>query len=406
MLRISTANAYDKTIASLQKRQVELAQQQENISTGKRVQKPSDDPVAAVMAESARNRQSRAAFDQRAVEASRISLSQVESSLGDATDLIQRIRELFIAGGNAAYGVNERRDLAQEIEGLRDQLLSIVNRSDTSGRTLFGGLGGSAVPFVEVQGPTTSGVQFQGQRGQEAPGTTSLPQSMDGHAIFMRVPQGNGVFRVDVPSTNTGSARTSIGEISDPAALTGSDYSISFADVAGELQYTVMDVTNGVPVPGQSDVPYTSGVQIEFDGMQVQVIGTPDPGDTLEVTSVTDSTDIFQVIKDAIETLRTSDTITGAQFTQDLGRSISELDAGTDRIMQARSVAGAWLNRADATDVLLGDRQAALQNEISSLEDVDLVSAISSFQTQQLGLQAALQSYAQVQKLSFFQYIG
>lgn len=406
MMRISTANAYDKTVASLQKRQVELSQQQERISTGKRVQKPSDDPVAAVMAESARNRQSRAAFDQRAIEASRTSLSQVEGALGDATNLIQRIRELFISGGNAAYGDSERKDLAQEIEGLRDELISVVNRSDTSGRTLFGGLGGSSVPFVEVLGPVTSGVQFQGQRGQEAPGTTSLPQSMDGHAIFMRVPQGNGVFRVDVPDANTGSARTSIGEITDPAALTGSDYSISFADVGGEIHYTITDVTNGFSLPGHTDEVFTPGMQLQFDGMSLEVTGTPDAGDTLDITSVTDSTDIFQVIQDAVDALRNSATMTGAQFTQDLGRALSELDAGTDRIMQARSVAGAWLNRADASDAVLGDRQAALQTEISSLEDADLVSEISSFQTQQLGLQAALQSYAQVQKLSFFQFVG
>ncbi|GAA6143286.1 flagellar hook-associated protein FlgL [Hydrogenophaga sp. 5NK40-0174] len=407
MTRIATAHSYETTIATLQKRQNDLSQQQERISTGKRVLRASDDPVAAVMAEAARNRQERAAFDQRSIEASRTSLSQVESALGDATELIQQVRELFIAAGNATYTPREHKDLAQQIEGLRDELLAVANRTDTSGRTLFGGLGGSSLPFVEVQGPSGGGVQFQGQRGQEAATSSSLPQSMDGHAVFMRVPQGNGVFDPSLPATNTGSVRTDIGEVTDPAALTGNDYAISFADVGGGvIEYTVTNVTTGTPVPGQVNQPYQSGMQIGFDGMAVQVSGMPANGDSVDLTAVTASTDIFQVMQDAIDALRTSDTTTSAALTQSVGNATSELDAGLDRIMQARSAAGAWLNRADSTDMLLSDRQAALEGEISNLEDVDLVEAISDFQNQQVGLQAALQSYAQVQRLSLFQYIG
>ncbi len=407
MNRIATAHSYDNTISALQKRQNEISQQQERISTGKRVLRASDDPVAAVMAEAARNRQDRAAFDQRSIEASRTSLSQVESALGDATDLIQQVRELFIAAGNGTFTHREHLDLAKQIEGLRDELLSVANSTDTSGRTLFGGLGGSSIPFVEVQGPSGSGVNFQGQRGQEAATSTSLPQSVDGHAVFMRVPPGNGVFVPSLAAGNTGSVHSDIGEITNPAALTGHDYSISFTDVGGgAFEYTVTDVTAGTPVPGHVGQPFQSGMQIAFDGMAVQLNGLPAGGDSVDLTAVTDSTDIFQVMQDAIDALRSSDVTTGAMLTQSVGNATSELDAGLDRIMQARSAAGAWLNRADSTDTILGDRQAALQGEISSLEDIDLVAAISDFQTQQLGLQAALQSYAQVQRLSLFQYIG
>jgi flagellar hook-associated protein 3 FlgL len=70
------------------------------------------------------------------------------------------------------------------------------------------------------------------------------------------------------------------------------------------------------------------------------------------------------------------------------------------------SQAGAWLNRADNTETLLADRALAHRAEQSGLEDLDMVQGISDFQNQQTGLQAALQSYAQVQRLSLFQYIS
>jgi len=405
-MRVATAHSYDTTIANLNKRQADLVAQQERISTGKRVQRASDDPVAAVMAEAAQSRLSRAQVDQRAVEAARTSLSQAENALGEAGELIQDVRELLVKAGNATYGSKEYKSIAQEIEGLRDRLLGVANQKDGAGRTLFGGLGGSATPFTEVYGPSGGGVQFQGQRGQEAPGNLSLPHTFDGEAVFMRVPAGNGSFTLDLPAGNTGSLHTDIGRVSNPSAVTGHAYSISFADVSGTLQYTVTDTTTSTPVPGHSGVPYVAGSTLEFDGVAIGLQGQPAVGDTVAVNPVTGPTDIFQVMQDAIDALRTPTGGQTAQLTQSLGRALSEIDAGHDRVLSARSQAGEWLNRAEAVDELLADRQVDYEAEKSGLEDLDLVKGISDFQNQQTGLQAALQSYAQIQKLSLFQYVS
>mgnify|MGYP006163737511 CR=1 FL=1 len=67
-MRVSTANSYDNTIALLTRRQAELSAQQERVTTGMRVTKPSDDPVAATLAETAANRLSRTNADLRALD--------------------------------------------------------------------------------------------------------------------------------------------------------------------------------------------------------------------------------------------------------------------------------------------------------------------------------------------------
>ncbi|AOW12251.1 hypothetical protein LPB72_14925 [Hydrogenophaga crassostreae] len=405
-MRVATANSYDNTISQLTKRQAELSALQGQISTGKRVQKASDDPVAAVLSEAAQNRLTRVKADQRALETSKTSITQGESALGQAGEILQDVRDLLVSAGNGSYGPSEYKDIASQIEGMRDQLLAVANQKDSSGRTLFGGLGGAAVPFVDSFGAGGNGVTFQGLRGQEATGDNSLPQSFDGNAVFMRVPQGNGSFVLNTVAGNAGSVRTDTGQVTNPSALTGQNYSISFADNAGTMEYSVTNTTTGLPVAGQTGMPYAQGTSIAFDGLSFVANGTPQTGDAITLDASAPSTDIFKVLQDAVNALRSATSTNPSELIQNIGRSMAELDSGHDRILQARSLAGAWLNRADDTEALLSGRAIAHQTEQSNLEDLDMVQGISDFQNQQTGLQAALQSYAQVQRLSLFQYIS
>ena len=82
------------------------------------------------------------------------------------------------------------------------------------------------------------------------------------------------------------------------------------------------------------------------------------------------------------------------------------MDSGTDRILDTRGRVGEWLNRADSMGDMFADKALFHQKEKSDNEDLDMVKGISDFQNLQTGLQAALQSYGQVQKLSLFQYIA
>ncbi len=397
-MRISTSNAFDAGIDTLTRRQSDLASLQEQLSSGKRIARASDDPTAAARAERATAAIGRADTSQRAVEASRVAMTQTESTLGDASSLLQRARELVVAAGNPSYGDSERKSIAGELQSLRDQLLATANQSDGAGTYLFGGQGATSKPFIDAAG----GVQYAGAPGQtltEAP--TGLPLTSDGQASWLSARTGNGVFVTSAAGSVTG-ATIDNGHVFDPSALTGAAYTLQFSVAAGATTYAVLK--NGVPT-AVTAAPYVSGQAINIDGMTVSVSGTPASGDAFGVAPSTPTLSVFATLDKTIAGLSTTSR-TGSQIAQANADSLRDVDAVLGNLQTARSAAGAILNRIDSETDRLGNQKLASQTERSNAEDVDMVHAISEFQNRQNGYDAALKSYAMVQRLSLFQYVN
>ena len=396
-MRIATANTYDNALEQLYKRQSELSAQQERVSTGQRVNRPSDDPAAAAQAERAMTRLTRIDVDQRALESQRAALATAESALGEATGLVQGARDLAISAVNGAYSARDRTTVANQIANLRDQLFALSNRTDSNGVSLFGGLGSSGAPFAD----TTPGVSFQATAGQRAATATALPGAMDGQAIWMEVPTGNGVFKVSLGAGNTGTAWTNAGSVVTPSAQTGDSYSVTFSVVGGVTTCDIVDTSTAATVAAGQ--PFVDGAPIQFDGLSVIVHGAPASGDTVAVAPSV-QTNIFKVLDDAIANI--GNTSSDNKLAQSVTLALVEIDASLERLQSARSQAGDWLNRADTITTTQSARSLSLESDRSRAVDLDMAKGISDFNKFQTGYQAALQSYAQIQKLSLFNFIN
>lgn len=184
-MRITTSNAFDSSLANLQRRQQALTETQEQLTSGKRVRKPSDDPAAAARAERALASVSRSEAQMRALEASRSAMQGSESALGDASELMQQARERLVSAGNGGYTDSERFAIAKAIRGLRDDLLTVANRSDGAGRYLFGGQGADGPPLLDSPG----GVAYNAAAGQlQGASGEASPLSVDGRAAWLQAP--------------------------------------------------------------------------------------------------------------------------------------------------------------------------------------------------------------------------
>lgn len=397
-MRISTSSAFEAGIETLTKRQAELAQSQERLTSGKRVAKASDDPAAAARAERALAGELRAETSQRAVEASRSAMTLTETALADANELMQQAREALVAAGNATYSDQERKGLAQKLAGIRQQLLAVANRGDGAGNYLFAGQGTTVAPFLDGPG----GVSYQAVAGQlKTEGGTDLPLSVDGQALWMTARTGNGVFETSAGAGVAG-AWIDNGQVSDPAAITGSTYTLQFSVAAGVTTYAVLQ--DGLPT-AITAANYVSGQDIVVDGMSFKITGTPANGDSFTAAPSSSTLSVFDALDAAVADLNTAG-LTPSQIAQNTTDNLRDIDSAMTYLQRARSLAGEALLRVDNETGRLDAQKLAAQTERSNAEDLDMVDAISKFQNQQTGYDAALKSYSMVQRMSLFQYLG
>jgi flagellar hook-associated protein 3 FlgL len=397
-MRTSTANNYQTSLDSLVSRQAALSQTQEQMTTGKRVNRASDDPAAAARAERALATEQRSVASQRAVDASNNAMALTESALGNAGELLQSVREALVSAGNATYTDAERSVVAARIADLRSELLAVANRSDGAGTYLFGGQGSNQPPFIDAPG----GVQFRGTAGATQAGSGEpLPLTMDGESTWMQARTGNGVFETRA-ITSTGSAWIGAGSVTNPAALTGSTYAIQFSVAAGVTTYSVLK--DGAPT-AQANVAFASGQSIQVDGMAATIQGAPANGDAFQLAPSTSSLSVFDMLDRAVAGLKTPNR-SPTQIAQANAVNLSDLDSVLGQSLAGRSQVGATLNRIDRVGERLSALKLSSQTERSNAEDLDMTQAISDFSNRQTGYDAALKAYSMVQRLSLFNYVN
>ena len=452
IFRVGTANMYDNAIRNVSARQTSLVNLQENLTSGKRVVRASDDPVSAAQAERALTRISRIQTEQRALENQRNAIAQAESTMGDAIGLVQEARQLMVSAGNGTLTSNDRATIANQLQSLRDQLTAVANRTDTNGIPLLGALGSAQSPFM---GPlnSTPDYLFAGQAGQTASDGVTLPNTLDGDSAFMFDAKRDGSFHAAItPGTSTvivpGATTPSVPAMGQPnRALTTSaitvaegtnfnknpatglayTYSVSFSNVTLDPATNTLSATYNVsstdpafvPPAAQTLNPIKIGEKGEFNinglppGMSMKVTtlptkavdGTitlsPANGDTINISP---QASVFSVIDKAIAEIKAAPNSNVAA--QAISQALANVDIGLERMSNIRSYAGELLNRADRITGDQEKRSVQLESDRSRAEDLDMIKGISDFQNQQTGYQAALQTYASVQKLSLFNYIS
>ena len=412
-MRIATAQTFTAGIEQLQQRQRELARTQQQLSSGKRVERASDDPGAAARAERALASEVRGQASQRALETSRHAMTLTEGALGEASELMQQAREALVAAGNGSYSDAERAGAADRLRALRQQLLAVANRGNGDGGFLFAGQGGNQPPFVDAVG----GVAFRATAGAaHVASDEPLPRSVDGQAAWLASPSGNGLFETRNASTapnasgtwiDAGQVRelpafyaaTSPPVVANPAALT---YRVDFA---GSPSAPTFSVTKDGVATALANVAYVSGQAIAIDGMEFTVQGAPASGDGFEIRLATPSLGVFDTLDRAIAELKTP-LRSNASMTQGVQQALSDLDGSMGALQSLRSQVGEVLNHADMVEGRIAAQSLSAQTERSNAEDLDMVQALSRFEAQQTGYQAALKTYASVQRLSLFDFLN
>jgi len=188
-MRISTNTIYSEgisRISSIQAKQVKL---QEQISTGKRFNSPSEDPVAAARALDITYAMdvNKNYADTR--KTAQNYLNTTENSLQSVTDLITSAQSVLVGAGNGSLGNLERGFKANELQNKLDALLGIANSQDASGKYIFAGFKTDTKPFT----PSGTGATYEGNVTEsefllQVDSQRFMPVNIKGDTVF----QANG----------------------------------------------------------------------------------------------------------------------------------------------------------------------------------------------------------------------
>ncbi len=399
-MRVTTAMLYQAGTQGILDRQADLFRTQMQLSSGRRILSPADDPIASSQAVSVSQAKDQNAQFTANVTAARNALTATEGAVSDLQDAIAGTRDLLLAGANGTLGDADRQSIAKDLRARLSEMLEIANRKDGNGRALFGGFMEDGVPFVD-NGAAVAYTGDQGTRSLAISASRSLPVGVSGAALFEGVPTGNGTFRTAAAAGNAGSAWIDVGSVTNLPSLTGHDYQMVFSVAGGNTTYDIVDTTLGVTI--SSGNPYTSGAAISFDGMQAKVSGAPANGDTFTVAPAPRQ-DLFATVKQAITLLESpaSTPAAGAQFQTGIQRALASLDQGTERALGVRTQVGAGLRELDAMDTTLSGLALGYDQQLSQLRDLDFAQAVSDFTREQQALQAAQKAFQGATQLSLF----
>ncbi len=399
-MRLSTNTIYEQSLASITAQQEILQKTQQQLSTGKRLLTPADDPIAAAQVLNISQSDSiNTQYAQNRTNAQN-NLELSDTILGGISDLIQNVRDTAVYAGNASLSPSDRAILADTVKSSLEELIGQANTTDSSGRYLFSGYQGTTKPFSQ----SPSGVQYAGDQGQrmvQVSASRQIALSNSGSDIFESFKSGNGVFATGPDASNKGNGVISSGTVVNPSLMTGQSYQIEFTS---PTQYKVTNTTTSTIVASSQE--YVSGNAISFDGLQLDISGTLPVGDKFTV-SPSSNQSLFKTVEDLIAVLKVP-VITptdSARLSNGLSAALQGLDKGLDHVLINRASVGSRLQEVDSLQSIGSDLSQQYQQTLSQLQDIDFAKSISNLNQQQAYLEAAQKAFNKVSGLSLFNYM-
>lgn len=382
-MRVTDRQQVDVMLKALQSLRGNIYDRTEQISSGKRVNRPSDDPAAAERISQFQNVLQMTAKRLDTVNEAEGRLNYSDSALDTAGNTLQRAKELAVQMASDTNTAVNRRNAAQEVQQLMLGLAGVAN-SQLNGRFLFAGSQTQTEPFVLGS----------------ATGSAS--------------------------TANAGGA-TIAASVATVSALQPDSYQITFTS---STQFDVLNLTTNQTV--STGNAYTSGSTVSFDGLDTTITnssGPPQTGDQFFVSvgyvyqgdgktipveigdgSTVDSniagsqvfsgptTNLFQDLQEFHQALVTNDV-------DAIKAAIGQFDQSLSQVTDARANIGAGVNRLDTVKNSLDLLSTNTQTLRSNYEDADYAQVASELATLQNTLDASMSTLARQFQTSLLNYL-
>ena len=407
MLRISTQMISERSPSAMLRQQSELNDTQQQLSTGRRVLTPSDDPASASRVLGLNRAVDTLSQYQSNIDRLTSRLETEEGALEGITNLLQRVRELTVQGNNDAQTTADKGAIATEIRQLGEQLFSMANSRDSGGEYVFAGYQTGTRPFSLSLG-AYSYAGDSGQRELQIAPDRTVADGDNGFDTFMNIATGPvATVNVAAPTDpvpgaiadgditidgGNGQGAISIGAL--PAAANPTER-------ATQLRDAINAVSDQTGVTAESATATTLTLTaVGGTGVTVSIAGTATTANTGLTSGATPPVTTRRSVFETLDRLA-SDLEAG----NPVDRYLTDVQLAMDNIIETRTTVGGRLNAVEEQQAVNADLKLSLEIHRAEERDLDYTEAISRFESQMTALQAAQQAYVKVKGLSLFNYL-
>ena len=146
-MRIANKTIFDSVTRSLGRTSKEMFDSQEVVTTGKKINRLSDDPVGIVSVLNLRSSLANLNQMERNISMGRTWLTACESALSQTHSILSSVKELSVQMANATQSASERANSVVLVDGYLKQIISLSN-TQSGDRYIFGGTETDAAPFA------------------------------------------------------------------------------------------------------------------------------------------------------------------------------------------------------------------------------------------------------------------
>lgn len=407
-MRVTTNLIFDKNYRAINNSQGQLSDIQTQLASGKKLLRPSDDPVGATQVIRLTEEIDKINQYKRNNDLVTNALEIQETSLRSINDVVNRARVLTVQSGNGILSSADKQALGAEIEQLRNQVIDLMNTQNASGEYIFSGYQSASQAFEFNPTATDNHIQFVGDNGTnitQLSDSVTIQSTTSGKTLFEDVrarlnfsfSNVSGVTFDDYRIKNQGSFDQFHNSNFDPEFPENNEYRF---DITASNQLQVTNIGTGALV---DTLPFESGELITFQGVELTM--QANPGDSFQLDlNRPEKTNLAETLHNLFLGLNDPN-LDAQQFSSIVDDTLVGIDNGLNKMARENSSVGARLNVAQSVEDTQLDAEIANQRALSSIEDVDYAFASAEFSKQETALEAAFASFPRIANLSLFNYI-
>ncbi len=362
---------------------IKLSDMQEKIATGRRLNRPSDDPVDVTGDLRIRGNLKALKQYKRNISDGMSFMQVTDSSLVSMNDILQRTRELGIQASNDTYTAKERKFINEEISQLLGQVISLVD-STYKGEYIFGGTNNKVPPYEIKDGA----------------GTVTINAGGAGTPIDIiddtQSPTISDIYNVIPGSITINSGGTTY--------LEGRDYTVDYK--TGQITPITGEALDDPTNPINITVTY-KWVKDADESNTDAIYREIEQGVTPRINISADT-----IFKNKKHNTSMVDTIIelGQSLVQDdssgIRDALTNLDYMFESVLSAQAENGSKVNRFELTLERNEMQTVEVTRLLSDLEDADMAELITEFSMLQNAYSASLKAGARVIQPSLMDFIG